>query len=90
MRSTPGYSLLRIGVVPVALLTVLICTAFSAPPSSKSSYSRRLQVPLMVQSGSGAEYARTYASDCATPQTDFYFGDTVCVESGGFPFTSLD
>jgi uncharacterized repeat protein (TIGR01451 family) len=34
---------------------------------------------------SGAEYVKTFAADCVTPQTVFNPGDTVCAEAGDFP-----
>lgn len=38
----------------------------------------------------GAEYNVVYAGDCATPQSNFYLGDTVCASIGDFdlPVTS--
>lgn len=35
----------------------------------------------------GGEYVKTYAADCATPQTIFDLGDTVCAEVGAFPLS---
>lgn len=33
----------------------------------------------------GPESVEVFAGDCATPQTTFYLGDTVCVRASGFP-----
>jgi uncharacterized repeat protein (TIGR01451 family) len=36
-------------------------------------------------SAAGPESVEVFAGDCATPQTIFYLGDTVCVRATGFP-----
>jgi len=61
-----------------------------APPAIDSTQVRQVTanqdmlsaVPVLPP---GPEMLKTYASDCTTPQTAFFVGDTVCVVASGVP-----
>jgi uncharacterized repeat protein (TIGR01451 family) len=65
-------------LIITSLGTVTSATSVTGTPNTSPK-------PSTLAFESGDEYIRTYAADCATPQTVFYLGDTVCAEAGNFP-----
>ena len=71
MRATSGKSFIRTCAISLAVAAAAVAgAAFTALPSSAQG---------------GTEYNNVFAGDCATPQSSFYLGDTVCATIGDFP-----
>src|SRR5687768_8507489 len=75
--------------VAVLCLSLLMLVANARAASSNAVAPSPAPAATMIQIPT-AEYIKTYAGDCVTPQTVFYLGDTVCAEAGDYnsPLTS--
>lgn len=70
-RGAAGSSFRRARLLALAVVVAALAAMFSAPGG-------RLAARLGLAASAADETVQTFASDCVTPRTVFYLGDTVC------------